>query len=95
MMLAGSINDRIGLFDDLGVSSRKEKTLANGTVSPAEQVVTVGRQLTRELYLGYEYGISSADQAVKLAYQLSKGWSVILRAGTAMSAESRYTLRFD
>ncbi|OHX21498.1 translocation/assembly module TamB domain-containing protein [Chromobacterium sphagni] len=95
MMLAGSINDHIGLFDDLGVSSRKEKTLANGTVSPAEQVVTVGRQLTRELYLGYEYGISSADQAVKLAYQLSKGWSVVLRAGTAMSAESRYTLRFD
>ncbi|WP_047257774.1 translocation/assembly module TamB domain-containing protein [Chromobacterium subtsugae] len=95
MMLAGSINDHIGLFDDLGVSSRKEKTLSNGTVSPAEQVVTVGRQLTRELYLGYEYGISSADQAVKLAYQLSKGWSVVLRAGTAMSAESRYTLRFD
>ncbi|WP_174774527.1 translocation/assembly module TamB domain-containing protein [Chromobacterium paludis] len=95
LMLAGSLNDHIGLFDDLGVSSRQEKTLANGTVSPAEQVVTVGRQLTRELYLGYEYGISSADQAVKLAYQLSKGWSVILRAGTALSAESRYTLRFD
>ncbi|AUH53334.1 translocation/assembly module TamB [Chromobacterium sp. ATCC 53434] len=95
MMLAGSLNDHLGLFDDLGVSSRKERTLANGTVSPAEQVVTVGRQLTRELYLGYEYGITSADQAVKLAYQLSKGWSVILRAGTAMSAESRYTLRFD
>ncbi|UTH76227.1 translocation/assembly module TamB domain-containing protein [Chromobacterium sp. IIBBL 290-4] len=95
MMLAGSINDHVGLFDDLGVSSRKERTLANGTVSPAEQVVTVGRQLTRELYLGYEYGISSADQAVKLAYQLSKSWSVILKAGTAMSAESRYTVRFD
>ncbi|MEN3030208.1 translocation/assembly module TamB domain-containing protein [Chromobacterium amazonense] len=95
MMLAGSINDHIGLFDDLGVSSRQEKTLANGTVSPAEQVVTVGRQLTRELYLGYEYGISSADQAVKLAYQLSKSWSVILRAGTALSTESRYTVRFD
>nr|WP_199065618.1 translocation/assembly module TamB domain-containing protein [Chromobacterium sp. ASV5] len=95
MMLAGSVNDHIGLFDDLGVTSRKEKTLANGTVSPAEQVVTVGRQLTRELYLGYEYGITSADQAVKLAYQLTKSWSVVLRAGTAMSAESRYTLRFD
>ncbi|POZ60154.1 translocation/assembly module TamB domain-containing protein, partial [Chromobacterium alticapitis] len=95
MMLAGSLNDHIGLFDDLGVSSRQEKTLSNGTVSPAEQVVTVGRQLTRELYLGYEYGISSADQAVKMAYQLSKGWSVILRAGNALSAESRYTLRFD
>jgi translocation and assembly module TamB len=77
------------------MASRKERTLANGTVSPAEQVVTVGRQLTRELYLGYEYGVTSADQAVKLAYQLSKGWSMVLRAGTNTSVESRYTLRFD
>ncbi|WP_159874598.1 translocation/assembly module TamB domain-containing protein [Aquitalea denitrificans] len=95
MMLAGSINDHVGLFDELGMASRKERTLANGTVSPAEQVVTVGRQLTRELYLGYEYGVTSADQAVKLAYQLSKGWSMVLRAGTNTSVESRYTLRFD
>ncbi|MBV8679833.1 MAG: translocation/assembly module TamB domain-containing protein [Aquitalea sp.] len=95
MMLAGSINDHVGLFDELGMASRKERTLANGTVSPAEQVVTVGRQLSRELYLGYEYGVTSADQAVKLAYQLSKGWSVVLRAGTNTSVESRYTLRFD
>lgn len=95
MMLAGSINDQVGLFDELGLASRKERTLANGTVSPAEQVVTVGRQLTRELYLGYEYGVTSADQAVKLAYQLSKGWSMVLRAGTNTSVESRYTLRFD
>ncbi|KJV32123.1 hypothetical protein VI06_05755 [Aquitalea magnusonii] len=95
LMLAGSINDHVGLFDELGMASRKERTLANGTVSPAEQVVTVGRQLTRELYLGYEYGVTSADQAVKLAYQLSKGWSMVLRAGTNTSVESRYTLRFD
>lgn len=94
-LLAGTINDRLGLFDDLGLVSQQQKTLADGTVSPAEQVVTVGRQLTRELYLGYEYGIASANQAVKLAYQLSKGWSLVLRAGTTASLETRYTLRFD
>ena len=94
-LLAGTINDRLGLFDDLGLVSQQQKTLPDGTVSPAEQVVTVGRQLTRELYLGYEYGIASANQAVKLAYQLSKGWSLVLRAGTTASLETRYTLRFD
>ncbi|MDF0607068.1 translocation/assembly module TamB domain-containing protein [Neisseriaceae bacterium TC5R-5] len=93
--LAGSLNDQIGLFDDLGVTSRRERTMADGTVSPAEQVVTVGRQLTREIYLGYEYGVSSAEQAVKMIYRLSKGWSVVLRAGNTQSLESRYTLRFD
>ncbi len=95
LMLAGSINDQVGFFDDLGLTSRKEKTLADGSVSPAEQVVTVGRQLTRELYLGYEYGVTSADQAVKLAYQLTRNWSMVVRAGTNTSVESRYTLRFD
>ncbi|MBI3145788.1 MAG: translocation/assembly module TamB domain-containing protein [Pseudogulbenkiania sp.] len=94
-LLAGTINDRLGLFDDLGLVSQQQKTRPDGTVSPAEQVVTVGRQLTRELYLGYEYGIASANQAVKLAYQLSKGWSLVLRAGSTASLETRYTLRFD
>ncbi|EEG10072.1 translocation/assembly module TamB domain-containing protein [Pseudogulbenkiania ferrooxidans] len=94
-LLAGTINDRIGLFDDLGLVNQQGKTLADGTVSPAEQVVTVGRQLTRTLYLGYEYGIASASQALKMSYQLSKGWSLVLRAGTTASLETRYTLRFD
>ncbi|MDN0083853.1 translocation/assembly module TamB domain-containing protein [Crenobacter sp. SG2305] len=95
-LLAGAVNEHIGLFDDLGMTSRKARTAADGSISPAEQVVTVGKQLTRELYLGYEYGITSADQTVKMVYQLTKGWSMVLRAGQqSSSAESRYTLRFD
>ena len=94
--LAGSINDRIGLFDDLGIASKKERTSAGGQVSPAEQVVTVGKQLTKEIYIGYEYGITSADSAVKLVYQLTKAWALVLRAGQdSSSAETRFTYRFD
>ncbi|RQW28324.1 translocation/assembly module TamB [Rhodobacteraceae bacterium CH30] len=93
--LAGAINDKLGLFDDIGLTSRSEKTLANGTVNPAEQVVTLGRQLSQSLYLGYEYGITSATQAVKVVYQLSKGWSAQVKAGTTVDIESRYTVRFD
>lgn len=94
--LAGSINDKIGLFDDLGISSKKERTSATGRVSPAEQIVTVGKQLTSEIYIGYEYGITSADSAVKLIYRLTKAWSLVLRAGQdSSSAETRFTYRFD
>ncbi|NDV13634.1 translocation/assembly module TamB domain-containing protein [Crenobacter caeni] len=93
--LAGALNDQIGLFDDIGLTSTEEKTLSNGTVSPAEQVVTLGRQLTQSLYLGYEYGITSASQAVKVVYRLSKGWSVQAKAGTTVDVETRYTVRFD
>lgn len=94
-LLAGSINDHIGIFDDLGMTQRGERVLVNGSVSPAEQVVMVGKRLTQELYLGYEYGVTSAYQAVKFMYQLSRNWSLVLRAGTEASAETRYTVRFD
>lgn len=92
---AGSINQRIGLFDDLGLTRRQSRTLLNGTVSPAEQVLTVGKQLSQTFYLGYEYGLTSSQQAIKLIYQLSGNWSLLLRIGNSASTESRYTLRFD
>jgi translocation and assembly module TamB len=94
-MAAGSINDKIGLFDDVGLSRKQSKALLNGTVSPAEQVLTVGKQLTRTFYLGYEYGLTSSQQALKVIYRLSRGWSLLLRVGTNTSVESRYTVRFD
>ncbi|BEV72871.1 hypothetical protein THUN1379_23530 [Paludibacterium sp. THUN1379] len=94
-LAAGSLNDKVGLFDDLGLTRKESKTLLNGTVSPAEQVLTVGKQLSRTFYLGYEYGLTSSQQALKLMYQLSGKWSLLLRLGNNASAESRYTLRFD
>ncbi|WP_028535787.1 translocation/assembly module TamB domain-containing protein [Paludibacterium yongneupense] len=94
-LLAGSLNNQVGVFDDVGMTSRSERIQRDGRISPAEQMVTVGRQLSQEFYLGYEYGISSAQQAVKLIIQLGKNWSLVLRAGVDASAESRYTLRFD
>jgi translocation and assembly module TamB len=94
-LAAGRVNQQMGLFDDLGVARRESRTALNGTVSPAEQVLTVGKQLSRTFYLGYEYGLSSSQQAVKLMYQLSSKWSMILHVGTNAAAESRYTLRFD
>lgn len=94
-MAAGKLNQQMGLFDDLGMARRESRTALNGTVSPAEQVLTVGKQLTQTFYLGYEYGLTSSQQAVKLMYQLTSKWSLVLHVGTAAAAESRYTLRFD
>jgi translocation and assembly module TamB len=94
-LLAGGVNQRLGLFDDLGVIRREQHTSASGRVSAAEQVLVVGKQLSRQLFVGYEYGIKSAEQALKLAYQLTKGWALVLHAGTDSSLETRYTVRFD
>ncbi len=94
--LAGGINDRIGLFDDLGMSSRQTRNNQTGELNPAEQMITVGKHLTNELYVGYEYGLTSADSAMKVIYQLSKSIQTIVRVGTRSSdGEIRYTIRFD
>jgi hypothetical protein len=48
------------------------------------------------LYLGYEVGITTSNQALKGIYQFNPSFSVILKAGTPYSsAEGRYTKRFD
>ncbi|MBR7001761.1 MAG: translocation/assembly module TamB domain-containing protein [Neisseriaceae bacterium] len=95
-MLAGGINNKIGLFDDIGLSSRETRNSNTGEVNPAEQMVNVGKHLSNRLYLGYEYGLNSTTQAVKMVYQLSKSVQVIGRAGTDSSGgEIRYSKRFD
>lgn len=95
-LLAGQINDRIGLVDDIGFTSQRRRNADTGEMNPAEQVLTVGKQLTNELYAGYEYGITSAKQSVKLMYQLTRSLQAIARIGNESSGgELKYILRFD
>ena len=94
--LAGKVNDRIGLVDNFGLTSQRTRNAQTGELNPAEQVLTFGKQLTSELYLGYEYGINSADQSVKLVYQLTRSIQAIGRVGSkSWGGEMKYIIRFD
>ncbi len=94
--LAGSLNDKVGLVDDFGLSSSQTRNAQTGEMNPAQQVLTFGKQLTRDLYLGYEAGLQTPTQSVKLVYQLSKSFQAIARAGTESSGgEVKYVKRFD
>lgn len=94
--LAGSLNDRIGLLDDFGLTSQQTRNAQTGEMNPAQQVLTFGKQLTQNLYLGYEVGLQTASQSVKLVYQLSRSFQAIARAGTESSGgEIKYIKRFD
>ncbi|WP_425316024.1 translocation/assembly module TamB domain-containing protein [Uruburuella testudinis] len=95
-LLVGGINDRIGLVDDFGFTSRRSRNAQTGELNPAEQVLTVGKQISNELYLGYEYGMESAEQSVKLVYQLTRAVQAIARVGNeSWGGELKYTIRFD
>lgn len=94
--LAGSINDKIGLVDNFGLTSQQSRNVQTGEMNPAQQVLTFGKQLTQNLYLGYEAGLGDASQTVKLAYQISRSFQAILRIGNKSSGgEIKFQKRFD
>lgn len=94
--LAGSLNDKIGLVDDFGLSSQQTRNAQTGEMNPAQQVLTMGKQLTQNLYLGYEAGLQTSSQTVKLVYQLTRSFQGVIRAGTESSGgEIKYIKRFD
>ncbi|WP_373823357.1 translocation/assembly module TamB domain-containing protein [Neisseria dentiae] len=94
--LAGRVNDKLGLVDDFGFTSKRSRNAQTGELNPAEQVLTVGKQLTNSLYMGYEYGVGSAEQSVKLVYQLSRAVQAVARVGNvSWGGEMKYSIRFD
>ncbi|MDK4688482.1 translocation/assembly module TamB domain-containing protein [Kingella negevensis] len=94
--LAGKLNDKVGLVDDFGLSSQQTRNAQTGEMNPAQQVLTFGKQLTKDLYLGYEAGLQTASQSVKLVYQLSQSFQAVARGGTESSGgELKYVKRFD
>lgn len=95
-LLAGSINNSIGLFDEIGVNARPTADSKTGEVNPAEQMVTVGKNITDNIYLGYEYGLNSSSQLVKLVYSWGRSLKLIGTVGTeGFSFESRLSRRYD
>ncbi|WP_239423219.1 translocation/assembly module TamB domain-containing protein [Snodgrassella communis] len=94
--LAGGLNDKLGLLDEIGFTSQQTRNNQTGEMNPAEQAITIGKHLTNNLYISYLYGIESATQTVSITYQLSRALQSIVHIGTeSAGGEIRYTRRFD
>ncbi len=94
--LAGKLNDKMGLVDDFGLTSQQTRNAQTGEMNPAQQVLTFGKQINQNIYLGYEAGLETASQTVKLVYQLSRSFQAIAKIGTVSSGgELKYIKRFD
>ena len=61
----------------------------------SEQVVNLGKNITERLAIGYEQSLAGAASVLKLTYQLSKAWSVVLRGGQIAGLDLSYSRRFD
>lgn len=94
--IAGGLNNKLGLLDEIGLTSQQTRNSQTGEMNPAEQAITIGKHLSNNLYISYLYGIQSATQTVSLTYQISRALQSIVRVGTGSAGgEIRYTRRFD
>ncbi|WP_246542262.1 translocation/assembly module TamB domain-containing protein [Collimonas antrihumi] len=60
-----------------------------------EQVVSLGKAITEKINLGYEQSLTSAASILKVTWQFSRRWSMVMRGGTINGLEVLYNLRFD
>lgn len=59
------------------------------------EVVKLSKALTERFVVGYEQGLQSASNAIKVTLNLSRYWSLAAYGGTFYGADVLYTRRFD
>jgi translocation and assembly module TamB len=83
------------VLDTVGIEEVELKTVKS-TDSKPTQVMTVSKRIGQNWQFSIEKSLNGLNDAVKLAYQLSRRWSLVSRWGTDESSlEAAHTLRFD
>jgi len=88
-LLAGdgeSISSRFGL-DTLGVATN------SGTTK--DTVVTVGKQISDRLYVGYERGLKATTGTLQLIYRINNNLNIRAQSGEESAIDLFWTLRWD
>jgi len=60
-----------------------------------QQVVSLGKEISNRLSVGYEQSLAGAEGVLKLTYELSRHWSIVVRGGTIGGLDVFYSKRFD
>lgn len=60
-----------------------------------EQVVKIGKAISDSFALGYEQSLSSAASIVKVTWQVSRRWQLVLRSGSFSGFDVLFNRRFD
>jgi translocation and assembly module TamB len=87
-MGSGKLAAGLGL-DKLALGSSQTGALAG------QQVVTLGKEISNRLYVGYEQSLAGIGGVVKLTYELTQHWSVALLGGASTGLDVLYSRRFD
>jgi translocation and assembly module TamB len=101
---AGDIARRFG-FDEVKIG-RTDTASALGTLpqstvagktgsASAAEVVTVGKRLTKDIYVVYEQGLADAEGALRITWQITQKMQVLLRAGYLPGVDAVYRWTFE
>lgn len=61
----------------------------------SDQVVNIGKAITRKIMFGMEKALTNPDSVAKLTWNMSRRWSLVARAGTINGINILFNRRFD
>lgn len=87
---------RSGQVGDSGSRQATSRVVGSGVTgaSAGEQIVSVGKRLSSNVLLSYEQALGKTESVVKLTVRLTRGVSVIGRAGSDNAVDLFYNFRF-
>ena len=99
----GDIARRFG-FDDVRIG-RSDTTSALGALpqttvagrtatASAAEVISVGKRLTKDINVVYEQGLADAEGALRITWQITKQFQLLLRAGYLPGVDAVYRWTF-
>ena len=88
---SGGVTDKIS--QALGVDELSIRQVGSDPLTG--QIGTIGKRLSKEVYISYEQGLAAAAGVTKLTYALTPRITVIGRAGMDNAIDVLYSLSFD
>jgi len=88
---------RVGRSDTvsaLGVLPQSTVAGKTGTAA-AGDVVSIGRRLTKDVYAVYEHGLADAEGALRVTWQITRAFQLLVRAGYLPGVDAVYRWTFE
>jgi translocation and assembly module TamB len=88
---------RVGRADTvsaLGVLPQSTVAGKTGTAA-AGDVVSIGRRITKDVYVVYEHGLADAEGALRVTWQITHAFQMLVRAGYLPGVDAVYRWTFE
>ena len=82
-----------GVLKKLGLDELSVSGVGTGDLSGA--VVTVGKQISNRIFVGYERGLNSTEGSWSMIYRIARQFTLRVRSGSESAIDAIWTWRWD